>query len=79
VIRHPNRDVIAARLADQGIQTVIHYPVPPHQQKGYPELHKLNLPLTETIHQEVLSLPISPAMDEDSTRRVIETINKLLV
>jgi dTDP-4-amino-4,6-dideoxygalactose transaminase len=79
VIRHPSRDVIAARLAEQGIQTVIHYPVPPHQQKGYPELHGLTLPLTEIIHQEVLSLPISPAMDEDSIRRVIETINKSLV
>ncbi|MDA7865483.1 DegT/DnrJ/EryC1/StrS family aminotransferase [Akkermansiaceae bacterium] len=79
VIRHPNRDLIAARLAEQGIQTVIHYPIPPHRQEGYPELHNLSLPLTEILHQEVLSLPISPTMDHVSIQRVIEAIKKSLV
>ena len=62
VIRHPKRDELAEHLKEAGIQTVIHYPIPPHHQTAYPELSGQSLPRTEAIHQEVLSLPISPVM-----------------
>ena len=76
VIRHPQRDALAKHLLEQGIQTVIHYPVPPHQQEAYPELYYLSLPTTEAIHREVLSLPISPVMELDEVRKVVEASNQ---
>lgn len=79
VIRHPERDALAARLAEQGVQTMIHYPIPPHQQQGYSELHEQTLPLTEAIHREVLSLPISPVMDAASVDAVLGAIKETLV
>ena len=71
VIRHPDRDSLAKRLADEGIQTVIHYPVPPHRQSAYSEFHGLSLPITEAIHREVLSLPISPVQTELESAMVV--------
>jgi dTDP-4-amino-4,6-dideoxygalactose transaminase len=62
-VRTSQREQLAAFLAEKEIQTVIHYPIPPHQQEAYPELHHLSLPVTEAIHREVLSLPISPVME----------------
>jgi dTDP-4-amino-4,6-dideoxygalactose transaminase len=59
VIRCKERDKLQAYLQEKGIQTLIHYPIPPHKQKAYPELSHLNLPITEAIHNEVLSLPMS--------------------
>jgi dTDP-4-amino-4,6-dideoxygalactose transaminase len=76
VIRSKERDALAAHLLKEGVQTMIHYPVPPHQQKAYPELKHLSLPLTEVIHQEVLSLPISPVMDTSSLETVIHSIDQ---
>ena len=75
VIRHPQRDALAKHLAEQDIQTVIHYPVPPHRQEAYPEFQGLSLPVTEAIHDEVLSLPMSPCLDE----RAVETVVKRLL
>ena len=71
VVRTPKREQLAAFLAEKDIQTVIHYPIPPHQQEAYPELHHLSLPVTEAIHREVLSLPISPVMETGEVSRVI--------
>ena len=79
VIRHPQRDALAKYLSEQGIQTMIHYPVPPHQQQAYPELHGLSLPITEAIHRDVLSLPISPVMDAASVDTVLGAIKETLV
>ena len=78
VIRHHKRDVLAEDLAAQSIQTVIHYPLPPHQQEAYPEFSGLSLPITEMIHREVLSLPISPVASESDLKAVclgVETLN----
>ncbi len=75
VIRTENRDLLKKRLAQKGIETAIHYPVPPHKQKAYKELYHSSLPVTEKIHQEVLSLPISHVQDSDTTRKIIETVN----
>lgn len=74
VIRHPKREALAARLIEQGVQTMIHYPIPPHQQPAYPELHGLSLPITEAIHREVLSLPISPVMSDAEVESVVERV-----
>lgn len=76
VIRHPERDRLQQYLADNGIQTLIHYPIPPHKQKAYMEWNDLSLPVTEKIHREVLSLPISQVMTDDEVRTVTETLNR---
>jgi dTDP-4-amino-4,6-dideoxygalactose transaminase len=79
VIRHPQRDALAKHLAEQGIQTMIHYPIPPHHQPAYPEFHHLKLPITEAIHREVLSLPISPVLDAASVDAILGAIKEALV
>lgn len=76
VVRTTDRDALQKHLADKGVQTLIHYPIPPHQQKAYKELNHLNLPITEKIHEEVLSLPISPVLEDDEVKQVIQAINE---
>ncbi|MEI8273270.1 MAG: DegT/DnrJ/EryC1/StrS family aminotransferase [Paludibacter sp.] len=75
-IRSKRRDELQAYLTKNGIQTLIHYPIPPHQQECYKELNQLSLPVTEQIHREELSLPISPVMKEEELEKVVNTINK---
>lgn len=75
VLRSQHRDRLHRYLQDQGIQTVIHYPVPPHQQKAYAGYFHTSLPVTEAMHREVLSLPISPAMGDQEVEQVITTVN----
>lgn len=75
VIRHPQRDVLQHYLAERGIQTLIHYPIPPNKQLAYAPLNHLDFALTNKIHQTVLSLPISPVMTEQEVAQVISTIN----
>jgi len=75
VIRHPRRDQLQQYLNDQGIQTLIHYPIPPHRQHAYKGWSELDLPVTEHIHSTVLSLPVSPVMSSDEIRQIVETIN----
>lgn len=75
VIRTPNRAALQQYLTDKGIQTVIHYPIPPHQQQAYKEWNSESLPITEEIHRDVLSLPMSPALTENEVESVIGAIN----
>ncbi|MBF7090134.1 aminotransferase class V-fold PLP-dependent enzyme [Flavobacterium sp. ALJ2] len=75
VIRTGNRANLQAYLLEKGIQTMIHYPVPPHKQKAFPEWNILSFPITEKIHDEVLSLPISPVLTCEEVSFVIENIN----
>lgn len=75
VIRHPERDKLQAYLNGQGIQTLIHYPTPPHKQKAYNEWNELSLPITERIHNEVLSLPISPVITSNEIKSIVTAIN----
>jgi dTDP-4-amino-4,6-dideoxygalactose transaminase len=75
VIRHPNRDQFQKYLTEHGIQTLIHYPIPPHKQLAYKELNALEFPITERIHKEILSLPISPVLREDEACRIVEVID----
>lgn len=76
VIRCEERDVLKEFLFDNGIQTVIHYPIPPHKQEAYSEWNELCFPLTERIHDEVLSLPISPVLSLEDQNYIIETLNR---
>lgn len=76
VIRTKNRIGLQNYLSENGIQTLIHYPIPPHQQKALAEWSDLSFPITELIHQEALSLPISPVMTEEEVGFVIEILNR---
>lgn len=75
VIRTNERERLQSYLAENGVQTLIHYPIPPHQQEAYKELKDLSFPLTEKAHQQVLSLPISPVMSKEEIGYVIEKMN----
>jgi dTDP-4-amino-4,6-dideoxygalactose transaminase len=63
-------------LSDNGIQTLIHYPIPPHKQLCYKNLNGLSLPITEKIHNEELSLPISQIITQDEVEFIAHTINQ---
>ena len=76
VIRHYQRDYLQRHLHASKIQTLIHYPVPPHKQKAYKNWNGLSFPVTETIHNQVLSLPISPIITEKEMEHIVNTINK---
>lgn len=75
-IRCRRRDELQQYLAEKGIQTIIHYPIPPHKQACYKEWELLSLPLTEQIHAEELSLPMSPVITEKEIEEVVVAINK---
>ena len=74
-VRHPLRDQLQHCLKNNGIQTLIHYPIPHHQQAAYREWNHLSFPITEQIHDEVLSLPISQVMSDREVEKVAEVIN----
>ena len=74
VIRTKKREQLQETLGQAGIQTLIHYPTPPHQQQAYAEWNHLSFPITEKIHNEVLSLPLSPCLTEDEALFVCEKI-----
>ena len=69
------RDELQKFLADNGVQTLIHYPIPPHKQECYAQWNALSFPITERLAREELSLPISPVMTPQEIRAVVETIN----
>ena len=74
-VRTERRDEFQAYLTEKGIQTVIHYPIPPHRQPAYTEWHGLSLPITEKIHETIISLPISPVMTDEEVSEVIAAVN----
>ncbi|MGN7990529.1 DegT/DnrJ/EryC1/StrS family aminotransferase [Pedobacter sp. 22226] len=76
VIRTQERERLQNYLTENGIQTLIHYPIPPHKQDAYREMNDLSFPITEQIHDQVLSLPISPVMSEEEVSTVIDIINQ---
>jgi dTDP-4-amino-4,6-dideoxygalactose transaminase len=76
VVRVPDREAFQKRLTDQGIHTAVHYPVPPHQQEAYfKQLGHLRFPVTESIHHEVVSLPIAPTLEPEQVKIIIGTLN----
>ena len=74
-VRVEKRDEFQAYLTEKGVQTVIHYPIPPHRQPAYTEWHGLSLPITEKIHDTIISLPISPVMTDEEAAEVIAAVN----
>lgn len=74
-IRTKKRDELQKYLADNGVQTVIHYPIPPHKQECYKEWNDLSFPITEQIHNEELSLPMSPVLRTEEISKVVEQLN----
>ena len=62
-------------LLENGIQTIIHYPIPPHKQHAYKEMNDMNFAISEQIHKEIISLPLSPIMTDESVMKVCQVIN----
>jgi len=75
VIRTDKRDKLQKYLMDNGIQTLIHYPIPPHKQEAYREWNNKSYPISEQIHKEVLSLPISGVQSLEDTKKIVQVIN----
>lgn len=75
VVRSEKRDALQGYLHNNGVQTMIHYPIPPHKQKAYREWNHLNFPFSEQIHNEILSLPIGPVITVDEAEMIIKLCN----
>jgi len=70
------RDKLRDFMLSRGVTTMIHYPIPPHLQQCYSEFNHLNLPVTETIHREELSIPLNQAMTNDEINYIIQVLNE---
>ncbi|MDH1333219.1 DegT/DnrJ/EryC1/StrS family aminotransferase [Comamonas thiooxydans] len=75
VVRTQRRGALQQYLLTQGVQTLIHYPIPPHKQDAYRDWNDVSLPLTEALHEQVLSLPLSPVMTLEQAREVARAVN----
>jgi len=75
VIRTSKRDELQKYLSDNGIQTLIHYPIPPHKQNAYKEWNNESYPISEQIHNEILSLPISGVQSLEDTQKIVKILN----
>ena len=76
VVRVPDRDAFRSALERAGVETSVHYPIPPHRQPAYAAtLGALRLPVTEAIHREVVSLPMSPVLSDAEAETVIRAVN----
>ena len=76
VVRVKDRARFQNYLNDNGIQTIIHYPIPPRKQECYKELNHLSFKITEQIHSEIISIPISPVMSDSQIQKVVEVVNE---
>jgi dTDP-4-amino-4,6-dideoxygalactose transaminase len=76
VIRTAKRNELQDYLKENEVETMIHYPIPPHKQKAFESWNNLSFPITEKIHDEVLSIPISPIMTEVEVTKVIQILNQ---
>lgn len=74
-VRTGNRDAFQQYLTDNEIQTIIHYPIAPHKQPAYAEWNNRTYPITEEIHNTIISLPISPVMTDEEVKKVVEVVN----
>ena len=74
-IRTPERNHLREYLSREGIETMVHYPLPPHKQQAYAEWNDRTYRISERIHREILSLPMSPVMSDDEVRRVVDVLN----
>ena len=76
VVRVSNRNSFQQYLTENGVQTVIHYPIPPHKQEAYCEWNQFCYPLSEKIHDEVISLPMSPVLTDQEVKKIVEVLNR---
>lgn len=76
VVRCENRDQLQKYLVENGVQSLIHYPIPPHKQEAYRLWNNDIFPISEKIHEQVLSLPISPVLSPDEVGKIITIINE---
>ena len=74
-VRCKQREKLQKYLEENGIQTLIHYPIPPHKQVCYKEWNDFSYPITEKIHDEILSIPISPVLQQNEVEKVINVLN----
>ena len=79
VIRSKQREALIKYCADNDVQVLMHYPLAPHKQEAYKEYNHISLPIAESIHDEVLSIPLDPTMSIDSINDVIEVLNSYSV
>ena len=79
VIKVKDRERFIEYMNEKGVQTLIHYPVPPHKQEAFTEMKDMSFPVSERIHREVVSLPISPVQTTQDTNYVIDVINAYTV
>lgn len=75
IIRTPNRQALQNYLKNNEIETMIHYPIPPHKQKALSNWNHLSFPITEKIHEEVVSIPMNPSLTDDEIQHIISTLN----
>lgn len=76
VVRSDYRKALQKYLTDNGVQTLIHYPIPPHQQQAYKEWNNLSFPISEQIHDQVISLPIGPTLSVEEAEKIIDLCNQ---
>ena len=76
VVRTKERELLQKYLLKNGVETLIHYPIPPHKQQAYAEWNNLEYPISEQIHNEVLSLPLSSIQSWEDTQRIVEIVNR---
>ena len=76
VILTKNRDHFMEFLLQNNIQTMIHYPIAPHKQLALSQFSNLSLPITEQIHEQCVSLPMSPVLTDNEITKIIEAINQ---
>ncbi|MCQ2976096.1 MAG: DegT/DnrJ/EryC1/StrS family aminotransferase, partial [Bacteroidales bacterium] len=74
-VRTAERDRFQQYLTDHNIQTIIHYPTPPHKQGAYAEWNDCSYPISEEIHKTIISIPMSPVLTEEEVQYVVEVIN----
>lgn len=79
VIKTNQREKFSKYLADNGVQSLIHYPIPPHKQDAYQEWQGQSFPIAEQIHEQVLSIPISPIISDKQVYTIINTCNAFKV
>ena len=75
-VRTKNREKLQSYLDKNGIQTMIHYPIPPHKQLAYKDYNQLSFPITEQTHEEVLSMPISPVITINEVIEIVRIVNQ---
>jgi len=74
-VRVKDRSAFQKHLKENNVESVVHYPIPPHRQEAYKEWAHLSLPLTEQIHDEIISIPLSPVMSSEEVQTLVEIIN----